>query len=89
VIIPASNRPHLMLDEHVIDAVRDGRFHVWAVDSVDEGIELLTAMPAGERTVDGSYPEKTIHRAVYDRLTAMAHAAREWGTRNPDRDAAT
>ena len=49
VIIPASNRRHLMLDERVVDAVREGRFHVWAVESVDEGIELLTASAAGER----------------------------------------
>ena len=79
VVIPASNRRHLMLEEPVIEAVRDGRFHVWAVESVDEGIELLTGMPAGERDADGSYPEGTLHRRVQDRLTAMARAAREWG----------
>lgn len=79
VIIPASNRRHLMLEERVIEAVREGRFHVWAVERVDQGIELLTGLPAGKRDSDGSYPDGTLHRRVQDRLTAMARAAREWG----------
>lgn len=79
VIIPASNRRHLMLEQRIIDAVREGRFHVWAVESVDEGIELLTGLRAGDRDTDGSYPEGTLHRRVQDRLTAMATTAREWG----------
>lgn len=79
VIIPASNQRHLMLDEQVVAAVREGRFHVWATHSVDEGIELLTGLPAGERAPDGTYPEGTIHRRAHDRLTEMARAAREWG----------
>ncbi|MGP0103335.1 MAG: Lon protease family protein [Solirubrobacteraceae bacterium] len=86
VIIPASNRRHLMLEERVVDAVREGRFHVWAVASVDEGIELLTGVRAGERDADGSYPEGTLHRRVQDRLTAMARAAREWGRQTRGRD---
>ena len=56
VIVPAANRRHLMLDEHVVAAVREGRFHVWAVESVDQGIEILTGAPAGERSSDGAYP---------------------------------
>ncbi|HYB23152.1 MAG TPA: ATP-binding protein [Solirubrobacteraceae bacterium] len=79
VIVPASNRRHLMLEERVVAAVREGRFHVWAVHSVDEGIELLTGLPAGERQADGSYPEGSLHRRVHDRLGEMARAAREWG----------
>jgi lon-related putative ATP-dependent protease len=78
VIIPASNRRHLMLDEHLVAAVRDERFHVWAVESVDQGMEILTGLPAGERGPDGVYPEGTLHRRVQDRLTAMALSAREW-----------
>ena len=82
VIIPASNRRHLMLDERVVSAVRDGRFHVWAVEDVEEGIELLTGLPAGELAADGTYPDGTLHRRVQDRLLKMAHAAQEWsGTR--------
>ena len=83
VIIPASNSRHLMLEHRVLHAVREGRFHVWAVESVDQGIELLTGLPAGERGADGGYPEGTLHRRVQDRLSAMAHAAREWGRQQP------
>lgn len=79
VIVPASNRAHLMLDEDVVAAVREGRFHVWAVETVDQGIEILTGLAAGERGADGSYPRGTLHRRVQDRLRAMALAAREWG----------
>lgn len=48
VMIPAASAPDLMLRVHVIQAVREGRFHVWAVASVDEGIEVLTGQPASE-----------------------------------------
>ena len=56
VIIPTANVQHLMLDEEVIQAVAEGKFHIWAVDSVDQGIEILTGVPAGERQPDGTYP---------------------------------
>ncbi|MGO8905844.1 MAG: Lon protease family protein [Solirubrobacteraceae bacterium] len=78
VIVPATNRSQLMLDERVVEAVREGRFHVWAVESVDQGIEILTGLPAGERGADDNYPEGTLHRRVQDRLTAMARTARDW-----------
>ncbi len=61
-----------------MEAVREGRFHVWAVESVDQGIEILTGLPAGERGADDDYPEGTLHRRVQDRLTAMARTARDW-----------
>ncbi len=72
VLIPASNVKHLMLAPRVVEAVRDGRFHVYPVHTVDEGIELLTGMPAGERRPDGTYPEGTVNRRVIDRLAEMA-----------------
>jgi predicted ATP-dependent protease len=78
VVIPAANRRHLMLEAPVIDAVAAGRFRVWAVENVDQGIEILTGVDAGERRHDGSYPEGSIHHRVQDRLVAMAAAAREW-----------
>jgi hypothetical protein len=74
----------LMLDEKVVAAVGEGRFHVWAVESVDQGIEILTGVHAGERGPDGVYPEGTLHRRVQDRLSAMALAAREWGRPRAD-----
>jgi len=79
VVVPATNRRHLMLDEHVVEAVREGRFHVWAVESIDQGIEIITGVPAGERGSDGAYPAGTLHRRVQDRLSAMARAVSEFG----------
>ncbi len=72
IIIPAANVPNLMLDEEVIDAVRANLFHVWAVHSIDEGIELLTGHPAGQRGLDGQYPEGTVHHLVEKRLQTYA-----------------
>mgnify|MGYP000032271947 CR=1 FL=1 len=68
VIVPASNVHNLMLDDEVVEAVRDGRFHVWAVKTVDEGIELLTGLPAGRRRRDGSYAADSVHGLVAARL---------------------
>lgn len=74
VIIPAGNVRHLMLREDVVEAVRAGQFHIWPITTVDEGLELLTGRPAGERGPDGTYPEGTVNRAVMDRLRAIAEA---------------
>jgi predicted ATP-dependent protease len=73
VIIPASNVVNLMLSDDVVAAVEAGQFHVWAIDNVDQGIEWLTGLPAGERGADGEFPEGTIHRLVEDHLTGYAH----------------
>lgn len=81
VIIPAANIQHLMLDDEVIEAVARGQFHIWAVETVDQGIEILTGVPAGERQPDGSYPEGTIHRRVVDRLREYAERMRDFGRR--------
>ena len=60
-----------MLRADVVRAVEEGRFHVHAVAHVDEGIELLTGIPAGTRGDDGLYPEGTVNRRIEDRLEAM------------------
>ncbi len=72
VLIPMANKPHLMLRQDVVDAVAAGKFHIYAVATVDEGIEILTGMPAGERGDDGLFPENTVNRRVEDRLLALA-----------------
>jgi hypothetical protein len=69
-----------MLRQDVVDAARAGRFHVFAVRTVDEGIELLTGVPAGERDAKGSFPEGTVNRRVEDRLTGLAERRRRFGT---------
>ena len=72
VIIPEANVRHLMLAAEVVESVRDGRFHVWSARDVDEGIELLTGIPAGRRGEDGSFPEGTLHARVEERLERWA-----------------
>ncbi|RJQ53273.1 MAG: ATP-dependent protease [Actinobacteria bacterium] len=79
MLIPKSNVKHLMLREDVVEAIKDGKFHLWAVDSIDEGIEILTGMPAGEQQADGTYPEETINRRVDDRLAEYAKVLKEFG----------
>ncbi len=77
VIIPARNVRHLMLRDDVVEAIREGKFHIYPVETVDEGLELLTGLPAGERGPDGTFPEGTVHRAVMDRLAEWAEVLKE------------
>ena len=79
-LIPSSNVKHLMLREDVVEAVRRGQFHVWAAQTVDEGIELLTGTPAGERGPDGRYPEGSVNARVAARIAEMAERARAFAT---------
>ena len=76
VIIPAVNARHLMLRKPVVEAVAAGRFHIYAVDTIDQGMELLTGLPAGERDEAGQYPEGSINQKVEARLIALAEQAR-------------
>jgi lon-related putative ATP-dependent protease len=72
VLIPASNRRHLMLRNDVVEAVRAGQFHIWTAETVDEGLALLTGHEPGELNKRGDYPRETVHRAVADRLAKYA-----------------
>ena len=78
VLIPGTNVQHLMLDTRVVEACRQGRFHVWAVDTVDEGMELLTGLPMGRRGDDGRYPEGTVNARVEARLQHLAEIRRSF-----------
>jgi lon-related putative ATP-dependent protease len=80
VLIPESNVKHLMLREDVVEAVSEGRFHIYAVDHVDEGIEILTGIPAGERDEEGNYPEGTINHMVEQRLDKMAKNRKQFAS---------
>jgi lon-related putative ATP-dependent protease len=79
VLIPARNVQNLMLKQEVIDAVGSGRFHVWAIDHIDEGVEILTGMPAGVRGEDGTWPEGTVNYLVNERLRTMVEGLKEFG----------
>ena len=79
VLIPASNVDNLMLHERVVTAVAEGKFHIWPIKSLDEGMELLLGLPAGKRQKDGSYPEGTVHHAVQARLLELAEELNNFG----------
>lgn len=72
VVIPESNVKNLMLRADVVDAVREGRFHVHAARTIDEAIGLVTGVPAGERTPLGGWPEGSVNHRVAARLAELA-----------------
>jgi len=74
VIIPRKNIPHLMLDDEVVEAVKSKKFNIWAVDHVNEGLEILTGIEAGERNEGGGFTPGSIHARVDDKL-------RKWSSR--------
>jgi len=71
VMIPSSNVQHLMLNEEVVEAVRQGKFHIYPVSTIDEGIEILTGVNAGQLKSDGTYEPGTVHYRVNKRLAEM------------------
>jgi lon-related putative ATP-dependent protease len=77
-MIPASNVQNLMLKEELLEAAKAGNFSIFPARTIDEGIEFLTGVPAGERQPDGSYREGTVNYLVDKRLREMAEMAREF-----------
>ncbi|MDI6719043.1 MAG: ATP-binding protein [Methanomicrobiales archaeon] len=77
-LIPESNVQNLMLKEEIVEAARAGKFRIYPVKTIDEGIEVLTGVPAGERQADGSYPEGTVNYRVDRRLKEMAETLKEY-----------
>ncbi len=77
VVIPRRNVKNLMLKKEVVDAVRDQKFSIYPIDFIDEGLEILTGMPAGKRGEDGTYPEGTVNFLVARRLNEIAEALKE------------
>jgi len=68
VIIPESNVDNLMLKDDVIEAVKNNKFHIYSVRKIEEGIELLTGLPAGEPDIYGEYPDNTIFYLANQKL---------------------
>ena len=79
VLIPQANVQHLMLRKDVVEACAQGRFAVYAVSTVNEGIAVLTGLAAGVRGADGSYPAGSVNRRIEDRLRAFANIQRAFG----------
>ena len=84
VMIPASNVRHLMLRRDILAAANTGQFRVFPIETIDQGIELLTGFPAGVRGDDGKFPEGSVNRRVEDRLIALAQQRRRFGTGDQD-----
>jgi predicted ATP-dependent protease len=79
VIIPESNVQHLMLRDDAIAACAAGKFAVYSIETVDQGLELLTGVPAGRRGADRAFPEGSINRRVEERLVAFAEVRKRFG----------
>lgn len=80
VVIPQANLDNLMLEKPVLEAVEAGDFNVWGVETLDEGIEVLTGRTAGEPDDDGHYPEGTFNGMVEARLDELAQRAKEFAS---------
>ena len=78
VVMPAANTQHLMLARRVIDAVNEGQFHIYAVDSIDDALTLLTGLEAGEADDEGRYPPTSVNGRVATKIADWIAAARKY-----------
>jgi predicted ATP-dependent protease len=85
VIMPQKSVKDLMLKKDVVNAVKEGRFHVYPIKTIEEGIEILTGMRAGKRGKSGQYPKGTLFRLVDDRLQEFAEKARDFAKEKPEK----
>lgn len=79
VLIPRRNLPNLMLRKDVVEAVRDGEFHVWAVDTIEQGLDVLTGKTAGKANSKGRYPKGSIFARADATLTRLAEQVNAFG----------
>ena len=77
VIIPKGNISDLMLKKELINAVEKGKFHIYSIENMDVGIEILTGVMAGERDKKGDYPKNTLNYMVMQRLKMMSESVKE------------
>jgi predicted ATP-dependent protease len=80
VMMPESNVQNLMLREEIVKAVEDGKFHIYSVKTIDEGIEILTGAKAGMRLENGTFEKDTLNYKVDERLRQMAEKLREFAS---------
>jgi predicted ATP-dependent protease len=79
-MIPLQNVRNLMLRKDVVEAVTAGRFSIYAVSTIDEGIEILTGIPAGERDEQDAFKEGTVNHRVDQRLKEFAEGLRKFAS---------
>jgi predicted ATP-dependent protease len=78
VLIPVSNVKDLVLNDEVVEAVKNGQFHIYPISHINQGIELMMGTPAGERDAEGNFPADSVHGRVYAKLKAFAGAAKNF-----------
>ncbi len=86
VVVPASNMRHLMLKKEVVDAIEGGRFSVYAVNSVDDAVEILTGLAPGTPDADGNYPEESVYGHVEATLLQYASDIVKFGKKDTDEE---
>ena len=77
VMIPIQNVKNLQLPDEIVQSVKNGLFTIYAVSNIDEGIEVLTGVPAGKKDKNGSFPAGTINYLVYEKLKKYSEIARK------------
>ena len=82
IIMPHQNVQNLMLKAEVVEAVKKGKFHLYPVASIDDGIEILTGVKAGDPKPDGGYEEGTVHDLVDQELQRLAQSLKDSGPDN-------
>jgi lon-related putative ATP-dependent protease len=79
VLIPYQNIKNLMLNDEVVEAVKEGKFHIYPVKTIDEGIQILTGIKCGTRRKNGTYARGTINYRVYEKLKKFAQTVSSFG----------
>ena len=77
VVIPIQNVRNLHLSDEIIESVKKEKFHIYAIKTIDEGIEILTGVPAGKKNQSGEFPVGTINYLVYEKLKKYSENARK------------
>ena len=75
VMIPVQNIDNLQLSDEIIQAVKEKKFHIYAVSTIEEGIEVLTGVPAGKKDANGKFPAGTVNYLVYEKLKKYAQVS--------------
>ena len=79
VIIPCSNTKNLMLNDEIIDSVKKGKFNIWSVDKIEDGIRILTGVPAGVEHKDGNFTKDSIFDKAQARIKEFGKNAKQFG----------
>ena len=78
MLIPHSNTKHLMVKEEIIESVKKGQFHIYSVETIDQGIEILTGVNAGLRKPDGSFEDGSVNLMAYKKLVTLGSNLRKF-----------